>query len=86
MAAAAVVSMPRIMAWAWGLCTAASSSAPGNEMSAVNWATPQALIMADGRGCDTPILGPSGSGRSASGVVSPRRNAPASLTASTIFT
>ena len=46
-----------------GLCTAASSSAPGRSMSAVNSATPQALSMAEGRGCETPILGPSGSGQ-----------------------
>ena len=42
--------------------------------------------MDDGRGCETPILGPFGSGRTASGVVSPRTKRPASLTASMIFT
>ena len=86
MASAAEVSMLLMRACLCGLRTPAISSAPGTTMSAVNWAVPHALSMADGRGCDTPILGPSGSGRTSSGVVSPRRNRAASWTASMIFT
>ena len=85
-ASAADVSMPRIRAWACGLRTTASSSAPGIRMSAPNAAVPQALAMALGRGWETPIGGASGPGIRSAGVISPRRKRPASWTASMIFT
>ncbi len=79
------VSMDFIFAWCSVLLTTASSSASWSLMSAENGATPHAFNMAEGRGWDTPIFGPFGSGLTLSGVVSPRINLAASITASMIL-
>ena len=78
---------PRIgfLAWGWGLRRVASSKASGTRISAVKWAVPQALIMADGLGWLIPSALSSPWGRTASGLMSPFRKRAANKTASMIL-